>query len=215
MQHRGMVSPHGVIFFCVASLLILGMFVLQARAQQTSDPLAGVDATFENTDAQADDAANRVLIPASDCRVDRAATVTVRNVSASGNPNEQPVRLVHGEGGIQITPESRQLVIERSGGENIDSLTGRQGEVVRSAGVVCGVSNQTGDNRGSTSEVDDHQYGVGDKKVTVIVETIPDKKILVDTGGPPVGALFLGLGLVGLGVLVLRSALAAARGRWR
>jgi hypothetical protein len=41
----------------------------------------------------------------------------------------------------------------------------------------------------------------------VIIETIPDKKLLVDPGGPSlpmVGGLFLAFGLVGLGLVLLR-----------
>jgi hypothetical protein len=55
-----------------------------------------------------------------------------------------------------------------------------------------------------TGGADDHQYNAGGKEVTVIVETIPDKKILVDTGGPPLGPLLLAVGFVGFGVLLLR-----------
>jgi hypothetical protein len=43
--------------------------------------------------------------------------------------------------------------------------------------------------------------------VTVIIDTIPDKKVLVDTGGPTlpmIGGLILALGLVGLGTFLLR-----------
>ena len=42
--------------------------------------------------------------------------------------------------------------------------------------------------------------------MTVIVETIPDKKVLVDTGGPGlpmIGGALLALGLVGFGVVLL------------
>jgi hypothetical protein len=42
--------------------------------------------------------------------------------------------------------------------------------------------------------------------VTVIIETIPDQKILVDTGGPAlvtIGAV-VALGLVSLGIYLLR-----------
>ena len=41
----------------------------------------------------------------------------------------------------------------------------------------------------------------------MIVKTIPDKKILVDTGGPSlamIGLLVLALGFVGLGIFLLR-----------
>ena len=60
-----------------------------------------------------------------------------------------------------------------------------------------------------TGGADDHQYNAGGKEVTVIVKTIPNKKVLVDTGGPSlpmIGGVFLALGLVGLGILLLRRA---------
>ena len=58
-----------------------------------------------------------------------------------------------------------------------------------------------------SNEADDQQYNAGGKEVTVIVETIPNKKILVDTGGPVlpmICGVFLALGLVGAGVVLLR-----------
>ena len=209
MQHRGVVLSHGLIFFCIASLLVLGAFVTPAGAQQTTDPLAGVDVTLRDTDD--DDTPNVIVIPASDCRVEPDASVTVTNVDANGDPVGQPVELVNGQENIRIIPETTQLRIERAGGENIGGLDVGRGEVVRSRGVVCGGTAGNGDNGGGTGDNDDNaaenQYKADGKEVTVIIDTIPDKKVLVDTGGPSfatVGALLLGLGLVGLGVLVLR-----------
>ena len=53
---------------------------------------------------------------------------------------------------------------------------------------------------------DDAQYSTEDREVTVIVETIPDKRVLVDTGGS--GLITIGmlvtLGLMGFGVHLLR-----------
>ena len=53
---------------------------------------------------------------------------------------------------------------------------------------------------------DDHQYNTAGKEVTVIVETIPDKRVLVDTGGPGLVTIgvFVALGFMGLGVYLLR-----------
>ncbi len=51
------------------------------------------------------------------------------------------------------------------------------------------------------------QYDAGGKEVTVIIDTIPDKRILVDTGGPMlpmIGGVILALGLVSLGIFLLR-----------
>ncbi len=50
------------------------------------------------------------------------------------------------------------------------------------------------------------RYDADGKEVTVIVETIPDKKVLVDTGGPSLVTIgvFVALGLMGFGIYLLR-----------
>ncbi len=53
------------------------------------------------------------------------------------------------------------------------------------------------------------QYNAADAQYAddVIKDTIPDKKILVDTGGPGlpmIGGVILAAGLVGLGIFLLR-----------
>ena len=50
------------------------------------------------------------------------------------------------------------------------------------------------------------QYDADGKEVTVIIKTIPDKKVLVDTGGPGLVTVgvFVALGLMGFGVHLLR-----------
>ena len=77
--------------------------------------------------------------------------------------------------------------------------------VISSTGIVCGDSGGTGgDNNANAAET---QYNADGKEVTVIIDTIPDKKVLVDTGGPTlpmIGGLILALGLVGLGTFLLR-----------
>ncbi len=52
---------------------------------------------------------------------------------------------------------------------------------------------------------DNHQYNADGKEVTVIIDTIPDKKVLVDTGGPGLITIgvFVALGFVGLGIFLL------------
>ena len=67
-------------------------------------------------------------------------------------------------------------------------------------GVAC-------EDLSGTGGADDAQYNAGGKEVTVIVETIPNKKILVDTRGPSlpmIGGVFFALGLVSLGIGLLR-----------
>ena len=64
--------------------------------------------------------------------------------------------------------------------------------------------NTEGDNDANAAET---QYDAGGKEVTVIIETIPDKKILIDTGGtslPMLGGAILAVGLVSLGIFLLQ-----------
>ena len=73
-------------------------------------------------------------------------------------------------------------------------------------GVAC-EELANGDGGASLGGADDAQYRTDGKKVTVIVETIPHKKILVDTGGaslPTIGGILVALGLVSLGIVLLR-----------
>jgi hypothetical protein len=58
----------------------------------------------------------------------------------------------------------------------------------------------------SLGGADDAQYRTEGKEVTVIIETIPDQKKLVDTGGPGLSMIgvFVALGLMSFGVYLLR-----------
>jgi hypothetical protein len=108
MQHRGAVSPHGLIFFCIVCLFVLGLFAMPTVAQD----------------------------------------------DGSGPPAATPAR-------------------------------------------------------GSNDNAAQNQYNAADAQYAddVIKDTIPDKKILVDTGGPIlpiIGAVILAIGLVGLGIFLLR-----------
>ena len=112
MQHRRVVLSRGIVFFCIASLFVLGLFVVPAIAQDNG---AGPPAGGANQQLADDDNANAA---------------------------------------------------------------------------------QTQYNAADAQYADD-----------VIKGTIPDKKILVDTGGPGlamVGGVILAIGLVGLGIFLLR-----------
>jgi hypothetical protein len=64
-----------------------------------------------------------------------------------------------------------------------------------------------GTGNAGTGTAADHQYNAGGKEVTVIVETIPDQKVLVDTGGPSAATvlgMFLAVGFIGTGIVLLR-----------
>jgi hypothetical protein len=75
--------------------------------------------------------------------------------------------------------------------------------VVSTTGISCqgtGANQQPADDNANAAQ---DQYG-GEE---VIKDTIPDKKILVDTGGPTlpmIGGVILAAGLVGLGIYLLR-----------
>ncbi len=121
MQYRGVVLPHGLVFFCIASLFVLGLFVVPAIAQDTG---AGPPAGTPGTDT-----------------------------------NQQPTD-------------------DNIGGDNNANAAQDQ------------------------SNAADAQYADD-----VIKGAIPDKKILVDTGGPIlpiIGGVILAMGLVGLGIFLLR-----------
>ena len=210
MQHRGVVLPHGLVFFCIASLFVLGLFAVPARAQQTSDPIAGQTAFIEVGTGGTVNSIGPIAV--ADCTVARDATIVVEDEDGT------QVELVNGVNAtITGTPESITIEgtgasgtfdgLRPSGGDGEFGSAGAtdDGEVVSSAGITCG--DTTSPNRDRGAEADDAQYRAEDKEITVIVETIPDKKILVDTGGPSlamIGLLVLALGFVGLGILLLR-----------
>jgi hypothetical protein len=93
--------------------------------------------------------------------------------------------------------------------------TGNAITVATTTGISCqgtGANQQqpADDNTGTgvdNANAAETQYNADGKEVTVIVETIPDKKILIDTGGPSlpiIGGAILAAGLVGLGIFLLR-----------
>ena len=216
MQHRGVVLSRSLFFVWIASLFVLGLFVVPVGAQQTDDPIAGQTAFIEDQD---DDGTVDTIGPiaVAGCTVDDGATIVVEDEDGT------QVELVNGLNAT-ITGASNAITIEGTGAngtfDNLSPTGGDpatfdpgQGRVVSSTGIACGDSGGNGGNGtasgGNNSSTDggpdDAQYGNGE--VTVIVETIPDKKILVDTGGPTlpmIGGLFLALGLVGLGTFLLR-----------
>ena len=217
MQHRGVVLSRGLLFLCVASLVVLGLFVVPVGAQQTADPIAGQTAFIEDQDG--DGTVDTIgPIAVAGCTVDDGATIVVEDEDGT------QVELVNGLNAT-ITGASNAITIEGTGTngafDNLSPTGGDpatfdpgQGRVVSSTGIVCGDSGGNGGNGtasggndgGNDGGPDDAQYGE-DREVTVIVETIPDKKILVDTGGPTlpmIGGLFLAIGLVGLGIFLLR-----------
>jgi hypothetical protein len=78
--------------------------------------------------------------------------------------------------------------------------------------VVPAIAQDTGANRqpaDDNASAADAQYNAADAQYAddVIKDTIPNKKILIDTGGaslPMIGGVILAMGLVGLGVFLLR-----------
>jgi hypothetical protein len=213
MQHRGVMLSRGLVLLCSTSLFFLGMFVVSAGAQ-TADPIAGQTAFIEDQD---DDGTVDSIGPiaVAGCTVDADAAIVVED------ENGTQVELFNGQNAT-ITGASNAITIEGTGTngtfDNLNPTGGDpatfdpgQGRVVSSTGIACGDSGGNGGNGtasgGTDGGPDDAQYNADGKEVTVIVETIPEKKILVDTGGPTlpmIGGVILAVGLVGFGIFLLR-----------
>ncbi len=122
-------------------------------------------------------------------------------------------RFVDGQRGIEITATGTQISMEGPPDDFIgdhavetsDPGFDTDGDyaVVSTTGISCqgtGANQQPADDNANAAQ---DQYG-GEE---VIKDTIPDKKILVDTGGPTlpmIGGVILAAGLVGLGIYLLR-----------
>jgi hypothetical protein len=218
MQYRGVVSPHGLVFFWLASLLVLGLFVVPAIAQDTgAGPPAGTPATGSNPDNPAGNP-DLITIPAQGCRIAEGASVTLQD-----DEGDTQARFVDGQRGIEITATDSQIRIEGPNdttsmgdhatfpdpGDTSFSTNGNY-TVVTTTGISCqgtGANQQPTDDDNANAAQD--QYNAADDQYAddVIKDTIPDKKILVDTGGPIlpiIGGVILAMGLVGLGVFLLR-----------
>ena len=224
MRYRGVVLSRGLVFFCIASLLVLGLFVVPAIAQDTgTGPPAGTPATGSNPDSPSSPP-DLVTISAQACRVSEGASVTLEDGDGT------TARFVDGQRGIERAATGNEISIEGPPGDFIgdhavetsDPGFDTDGDyaVVTTTGISCqgtGAANQqpADDNTGTGGENNANpaqtQYNAADDQYVadeeVIKDTIPDKKILIDTGGPSlpmVGGAILAIGLVGLGVYLLR-----------
>ncbi|MDQ5828139.1 MAG: hypothetical protein M3441_28845 [Chloroflexota bacterium] len=219
MQHRGVVLSRGLIFFCIASSFVLGLFVVPAIAQDTgAGPPAGTPVTASNPDNPSSPP-DLVTISAQGCRVSEGASVTLEDGDGT------TARFVDGQQGIEITARGNQISIQ---GPNDDFIGDHAVEtsdpgfdtdgdyaVVSTTDISCQGTdtNQqpTDDNIGGDNNANaaQDQSNAADAQYAddVIKGTIPDKKILVDTGGPilpMIGGVILAIGLVGLGIFLLR-----------
>ena len=214
MQYRGVVLSRGLVFFCVASLFLLGLFVVPAIAQDNgAGPTAGTPAPGTNPDSP-DSPPDLVTISAQNCRVSEGASVTLEDGDGT------TARFVDGQQGIEITATGNQISIQ---GPNDDFIGDHAVEtsdpgfdtdgdyaVVSTTGITCaGGDTRANGGTGDDGNAAQDQYNAADNQYAddVIKGTIPDKKILIDTGGPDlpmVGGVILAVGLVSLGIFLLR-----------
>jgi hypothetical protein len=213
MQHRGVVSPHGLIFFCIVSLFVVGLFVVPAIAQENgAGPPAGTPARGSNPDNPAGNP-DLITIPAEGCRVSEGASVTLKD-----DEGETQARFVDGSRGIEITATDNQIRIQGPNEEYIGNLatfpdpndddfsTDGIYTVVSTTGISCqgtGASQQPAEDNAAGTQYNaaEDQYG------EVMKGTIPHKKTLINTGGPSlpmIAGVIVALGLVGLGIVLLR-----------
>jgi hypothetical protein len=210
----------GLVFLCIVSLLVLALFVVPAIAQDAgAGPPAGTPVTASNPESP-NSPPNLFMIPARDCRVSEGASVTLEEQDGTR------ARVVDGSG-VDITATASQIRIKITGDQFLSDVatfpdpndqsfdTGNEITVVTTTGISCqgtgtdrqptdGTAGTPGDNNANAAET---QYKADGKEVTVIVETIPDKGKLVDTGGSSlavIGGVILAIGLVGLGIFLLR-----------
>jgi hypothetical protein len=189
------------------TLMLLAAPAGAQNAQAGEGPPAGTPAQGSNPDSPSD-TPDLVTIPAEGCRVSEGASVTLEDGDGT------TARFVDGQRSIEITATNGQIRLE---GPNDDFIGNHAVEtsdpgfdtdgdyaVVTTTGISCQGTGTPADQQPADDNAAAAQYGAQDKEITVLVETIPDKKVLVDTGGPPVGMLLLALGFVGLGFLVLR-----------
>ncbi len=216
MQYRGVALSRGLVFFWLASLLVLGLFVVPAIAQDTgAGPPAGTPATGSNPDNPAGNP-DLITIPAQGCRVAEGASVTLKD-----DEGDTQARFVDGQRGIEITATESQIRIEGPNDQYIGDFatfpdpgdtsfsTSGNYTVVTTTGISCqgtGTGQQPEDDDANAAQ---DQYNAADAQYAddVIKDTIPHKKILVDTGGPIlpiIGGVILAIGLVGLGIFLLR-----------
>jgi hypothetical protein len=213
MQYRGVVLSRGLVFFCVASLFMLGLFVVPAIAQDTgagppeSTPAPG-------TDTNGDTSLDLATIAANNCTVSPGASVTLSDYDGTR------ARFVDGRLGIEITATGNQLRIQGPPDESLeqnavekfpDESFFNDGDwtVVTTTGITCqgtGAANQqpADDNANAAQS---HYNAAEDQYGKVIKKTIPHKRILIKTGGPSlpmIGGAILAIGLAGLGIFLLR-----------
>ena len=214
MQYRGVVLSRGLIFFCISSLFVLGLFVVPAIAQDTgAGPPEGTPAP--GTDTNGDTSLDLATIAANNCSVSPGASVTLSDYDGTR------ARFIDGRLGIEITATGNQLRIqgppdvslEQNAVETFpDDAFFNDGDwtVVTTTGISCqgtGANQQPADDDNDNAAQD--QYNAADDQYAddVIKGTIPDKKILIKTGGtslPMIGGVILAMGLVGLGIFLLR-----------
>jgi hypothetical protein len=211
VQHRGVVFSRGLVSLCIASLFVLGLFVVPVLAQDDgSGPRAGTPAKGTNPDIPSSPP-DLITIAARDCRVSEGASVTLEDGDGTR------ARFVDGQRGIKITATSGQIRLEGPNGDFIGDHAVSQSDpgfdtdgdyaVVTTTGINCQGTGTPTNQQPADDNAAATQYGADAKEAPVIAETIPDKKILVDTGGPNaavIGVLLVSVGLVGLGILVLR-----------
>ncbi len=213
MQHRGVVLSRGLIFFCIASSFVLGLFVVPAIAQDTgAGPPAGTPVTASNLDNPSSPP-DLVTISAQGCRVSEGASVTLEDGDGT------TARFVDGQRGIEMTLTGNEIRIEGPPGDFIGNHAVERSDpgfdtdgdyaVVSTTGISCqgtGTNQQPTDDDANAAQ---NQYNAADAQYAddVIRDTIPDKKILIKTGGPilpMIGGVILAMGFVGLGIFLLR-----------
>ena len=213
MQHRGVVSPHGLFFFLIAALFILGLFVVPAVAQDDNGT-GGADGSCPGA-REVETLTGTASANTSEFNISGTSFRIRYDVTSVGNP-PLTIRVLDENGGVVET-----LRVDQEGTGSILVNEGLGTFVVKTVATGanytitvedCTQSGQQGDDgtgRDNNANAAQTQYNAADAQYAddVIKDTIPDKKILIDTGGPGlpmIGGVILALGLVSLGIFLLR-----------
>ncbi len=191
MRQALVASVWGAVSVALAFAVLI--FPQSGPVGAQTDPLAGETANITATD---------IGITVADCEADPNATVVSLTVADAANDATQETftegdnaDFQFGSQGITITPQ----------GDDLGDLEGvTTGTVVSSEGITCGdATGGNGGNGGGGGDNENATRTAAELQYNIIIETIPNKLVLANTGGWPI--------LAGAALMLVASVIVGAR----